>query len=390
MKHRSDTTLDTIEHEASKMKVKLTFPNDDNSSDVICICGDNVSVQNIKRQLTELLNKVFITELLVSPLTLHDLVKDGTFKAECQQLEDKHKLLVSFDTCELPSRLKSSENDPTVPTLLVKATSRTGSRVTVYSGGAFTYVKCDAIACFISTTPKVDDLVLLSLVSAGGSELEQEIKSYLQSACNFLPAIPRSISTVGSLKCKVIYLTALPCYNNDDLENLVAKHRSSLEVAINELITKAIVYGTDIVIAPISCAPLNYPVELVAEVITKVLTDRKIEAENDLNFSVFVESSSCKEIFESKMADYGYHIHHRHIPNQSQSPNEPGYHIHHQHLTNRSQYPSEPGYHLHHQHLPNLSQSSNEPSFSVTVQQLKKTVKITQGDMMSIEVRILI
>ena len=367
LKHRSVTTLDTIEYEASKVKVKLTFPSGDNSSDVIHICGDNASVQNIKRKLTELLNKVFITDFLVSPL--NDLVKDGTFKAECQQLEDKHKMLVSFDICELPSRLKSSENDSTIPTLLVKATSPAGSRVTVYSGSSFTYMKCDAIACFISTTPKDDDLVLLSLVSDGGSELQHEIKSYLQSTCKFLPAIPRSISTVGSLKCKVIYLTALPCFNND-LENLVAKHQSSLEIAINELITKAIVYGTDIAIAPISCTPLNYPVELVAEVLIKVLTDRKTEADNDLNFSVFVESSSCQKIFESKMTDYGYQIHLRHLPNLSQSP-------------------SESGYHMHHQHLSNLSQSSSEPSFSVTVEQLKKNVKVTRGDMMSIEVKIL-
>ena len=368
LKHRSVTTLDTIEREASKMKVKLTFPNADNSSDVIHICGDNMLVQNIKKQLTELLNKVFITAFLVSPLNLHELLEDGTIKAESQQLEEKHKILVSYDICELPSSLKSSVNDPTTPTLLIKATSRAGSRVAVYSGGTFSYVKCDAIACFISTTPTVDDLVLLSLMSAGGSELQHEVNSYLQSKCELLPATVHKISTVGSLNCKAVYLTVLPCYN-DDLKSLVAKPQSYLVTAINELITEAIRYSTDIVIAPISCAPLNYPIELFAEVLIQVLTDRNSEAESDLNFTIFVESSSCEAIFKSKMREYDYHIHYQHLPHPFQSPCEPVNHIHHQ-------------------HLPHLSQPLSELS-SVTVEQLKKAVKVTQGDMMSIQVTIL-
>lgn len=346
MKHQAATTISTIECEALKMKVKLAYPNADNSSDVICICGDESSVQHIKRQLSELLDKVFITDFTVSPLNLHELVTDGTIKAECQQLEEKHKIFISYNTNELPSR---SENGPTTPSLLVKATSPVGSRVTVYSGSTFAYMKCDAIACFISTTPSVDDPVLLSLMSVGGPELQHEISSYLHSKSKLLPATLHRISTVGSLKCRDVYLTVLPCYN-DDPKNLIAKPQSSLETAINELITRAIVYGTDIVIAPISCAPLNYPTELVAEVLIQVLTGRNSETDNDLNFSIFVQSSSCKAIFESKMREYGYHTYY--------------------------------------QHLPHLSQSPSEPSFSVTVEQLKKNVKVTQGDMMSIEVRI--
>ena len=366
------------------MKVKLTFPNDDISSDVIRICGDDTSIQYIKGQLSELLDKVFIKEFSVSPLNLHELVTNGTIKAECQQLEEKHNIYISYETSKLPSRRKSSENDPTTTSLLVKATSPVGSRVTVYSGSTFTSVECDAIACFISTNPSVNDPVLHSLVSAGGSELRNEIVSYLQSKSELVDATLHRIPIVGSLKCRDVYLIALPCYN-DDPKNLVAKPQSSLVTAIHELIAKAI----DIVIAPISCAPLNYPNELVAEVLIQVLTNRISHTGKDLNFSIFVESPSCKAIFESKMREYDYQIHRQHLPHLSQSLSEPGYHTFHQHLPHLSQSPSETGYHAYHQDLPHLSQSLSEPSFSVTVEQLKKTVKVTQGDMMSIKVRIL-
>ena len=171
---------------------------------------------------------------------------------------------------------------------------------------------------------------------------------------------------MGSLKCRDVYLIALPCYN-DDPKNVIAKPQSSLVTAINELIAKAI----DIVIAPLSCAPLNYPNELVAEALIQVLTSRNSDTGKDLSFSIFVESSSCKAIFESKMREYDYKIHRQHLPRLSQSL-------------------SESGCRTFHQHLPHLSQSLSEPSFSVTVEQLKKTVKVTQGDMMSIKVRILL
>ena len=300
-----------IEKEAKKRKVKLTFPakiSPDQEELSIGLKGEARAVDNIKGQLKMLVADVKEKIFEVQPqVGLKKVIEKGMLKFQCNEIEVNHQVKIRYKVQEVVDPLFASVGGggvatPNAPHCVIGANSPNGIKTQVYIGDP-AGKKSDALAIFVcEATVVADNPVMMSLAAVGGAELRSSMEAL--AARRLIEATVHKSTSVGNLGYNEMYQVVLPQYSNRN-----PKLATTIEAALQVLFDRVSQNARDIVIAPLSGPPHNYPVEVCAHSLLKFLASANFGIYNDISVSIFIEKDKEKEIYRRKMQELQYTLH---------------------------------------------------------------------------------
>ena len=300
-----------IEKEAKKRKVKLTFPakmSADQEELSIGLKGDARAVDNIKGQLKMLVADIKEKIFEVQPqVGLKKVIEKGMFKFHCSEIEVNHQVKIRYKVQEVVDPLFASVGGggvatPNAPHCVIGANTPNGIKTQVYVGDP-AGKKSDALAIFVcEATVVADNPVMMSLAAVGGAELRSSMEAL--ATRRLIEATVHKSTSVGNLGYNEMYQVVLPQYSNRN-----PKLATTIEAALQVLFDRVSQNARDIVIAPLSGPPHNYPVEVCAHSLLKFLASANFGIYNDISVSIFIEKDKEKEIYRRKMQELQYTLH---------------------------------------------------------------------------------
>ena len=309
--HRNNKLV-AVKKVAEHRKVDLTLPeaNEDAGEVFIGLQGNVRDIEDIKGQLQLLIAEVEKTVLTIPPQPgLQTVDKSGKLRTKCQELQRNHKVVVKYNVEEATplkpqfGRQGTRQNIPNAPCRVITATSPCGIRVQVYRGD-FAKMKCDTITTFITDTPTFNEPVLRSLSCEGGQEVSNDFESSLRLNRKLITATVHKTLNVGRLSCNEMCHVVVPKYSDTIHQNV-----QHIVAAANKLFEAICINSPDIVITPLTSAPLNYPPEIYAQTMISTLSNLNVGMySNDLNVKLFIDDPNHKDVFEQMMRDSGYKI----------------------------------------------------------------------------------
>ena len=309
--HRNDKLL-AVKKVAEQRKLVLTLPeaNEDAREVFIGLQGNVKAIEDIKGLLQLLVVEVECKEVKIPPQPgLQKVMEKGMLGTKCHELQRSHKVVVKYEVQETTplkpqfGRQGTQQDIPNAPHREVNATSPNGIRVLIYQGD-FAKMKCDAIATFITETPTFNEPVLMSLSCEGGQEVRNDFESSLNR--RLFTATVHKTHYVGNLKCSEICHVVVPKYSANNRQNV----QRTIETATYKLLEDTCQNNSDIVITPLTSAPLNYPPEIYAQALISTLSSTNLGMYSDFTVKLFIDDPNHKSVFEEMMRDSGYSIHH--------------------------------------------------------------------------------
>ncbi len=289
-----------INDQAKKKQVKIELPKPDLkvSSHAIVISGEPGVVDDIKVQVSMLLQKVCKKESRITgvPAAVHVL----------ESMEDKRRLLESDEKVRIKVTL---ENDDTneleaaaqvegeLPRQVCAGTSPSGSRVSVYTGDFAQNAPVGVIVNFITSDPNTQVGCLKHLLESGGADAMEDFK---QKVSQFMELKPGEVFRTrhGQLKCSQLVHCVLPSWKN----GTEANKEYFLEEALYEVM-KDTAHSGSILITPVTSAPLHYPVNTFVQLVMDAVTH------SDLQVSVYVDELHHAKEFQGAFQTRNYQIH---------------------------------------------------------------------------------
>ena len=300
-----------IEKEAKKRKVKLTFPtktSPDQEELSIGLKGEARAVDNIKGQLKMLVADIKEKIFEVQPqVGLKKVIEKGMLKFQCNEIEVNRQVKIKYKVQEVVDPLFASVGGggvamPNAPHCVIGANTPNGIKTQVYVGDP-AGKKSDALAIFVcEATVVADNPVMMSLAAVGGAELRSSMEAL--AARRLIEATVHKSTSVGNLGYNEMYQVVLPQYSNRN--PMLA---TTIEAALQALFERVSPNARDIVIAPLSGPPHNYPVEVCSHSLLKFLASANFGVYNDISVSIFIEKDKEKEIYRRKMQELLYTLH---------------------------------------------------------------------------------
>ena len=294
-----------INDQAKKKQVKIEWPKPKLkvSSLPIVISGEPLVVDNIKVQVTMLLQKVCKKESRITgvPAVVHVL----------ESMEDKLRLLETDERVRIEVTL---ENDDTneleaaaqvegeLPRQVCAGTSPSGSRVSVYTGDFAQNASVGVIVNFITSDPNTQVGCLKHLLESGGADAMEDFK---QKVSQFMELKPGTVFRTrhGQLKCSQLVHCVLPSWKNT--METEGNKEYFLEEALYEVM-KDTAHTGSILITPVTSAPLHYPVNTFVRLAMDAATH---QTSSDLQVSVYVEELQHANKFQGAFQTRNYQIH---------------------------------------------------------------------------------
>ena len=308
--------LDRVCKEARRNKVHVNLPvvDEDRPSAFIHLQGNRQHIENVKVQLSHLVDEVHSKSFSIPPKAgLHRLAEKGSLRTKCHDLARTNKVVVRYEVEADPSLnalLHDQRNKLNAPRRIVSATSPLGVRVSLFTGN-YARQKCDVIVTFIPESLKFTEPVLVTLGNVGGRDVQNDLEASLGSQKLICASFYRTQHT-GDIKCREIFHIVLPKVDYSSTSDL-GYQKNALNKTLQKVFDDATSYGYDtIVLCPLTVPPLNYPVDLYAQTLAStILSIKSGTSSGDLSVQVFVENECESDDFELAMTHCHFHIHDR-------------------------------------------------------------------------------
>ena len=254
--------------------------------------GDPVAVEHTKGMLESLSNEIFFKDIKLSPKPGLKQVIDNNVVSMRHEIQKKHDAVVEIELTEPPqvrgrqARLRSNS--------LIKASTSGGVRVKVVTG-EFASEQTDVLVSFVTETPDFHSPVLSTLIKVGGDEVRHSLQQLPKE--RLLHGTAHSCSH-GRLPCSLLVHIVVPTYSTSS-----STFTNVLSEALPQIVQFTSGYRK-ISITPLTAFPFNCPVDLYAEKVLEALDSMS----DDTDVSVYVENSSCKQVFEERMKTNKYYI----------------------------------------------------------------------------------
>ena len=288
-----------INDQAKKKQVKIEWPKPKLkvSSLPIVISGEPLVVDNIKVEVTMLLQKVCKKESRITgvPAVGHVL----------ESMDDKLRLLETDERVRIEVTLENGDNNELeaaaqvegeLPQQVCAGTSPSGSRVSVYTGDFAQNAPVGVIVNFITSDPNTQVGCLKHLLESGGADAMEDFK---QKVLQFMELKPGEVFKTrhGQLNCSQLVHCVLPSWRTAE-SNAIKEY--FLELALYDVMKDAAHSGS-ILITPLTSAPLHYPVNTFVRLVIDAVTHQTC---SDLQVSVYVEELHHANEFRVKMQLY--------------------------------------------------------------------------------------
>ena len=306
--------LDRVCKEASQNKVRLVLPTiyEEVDSVIIVMIGDMRYIDNVKVRLGHMVDEVLQRDVALPPMVgLHRIVEKGTLKAKCHELSRTNKVVIRFEIEageSLNGSFQNGGNGHSSRRIVSATCAGTGVRVSVYTGD-YARQRCDAIVTFIPENPDFSEPVFMALGSIGGREVQNDLQATLGSQKLISASVYRTQYT-GNMTCHALFHIVLPMIQLRNSDNLIFQ-QNALKTTLQKVLqqTGGNKYNT-IVLCPLTVPPLNYPTELYAETLALIVSEIRSDSHaSDMSIQVFVDNDCEGNDFEVALKKNNFQIH---------------------------------------------------------------------------------
>lgn len=297
--------LTAVKEMADKKKV-FFIDNKGKEGDhvVVTLKGAVEGVQSIKTMLLQM-KKADISEKAVtieSKPGLRKLSEDQMINSKCQELSKKHNVEIQFEVIDDAVTADVVQKTPKKLLFTVDDGPCPGAQIKFYTGD-YTQARCDAIVAFVSDEPSLKEDVLLSLRTAGGQELVDDVETLLLYSTDIVSASYKFSRLKGDLRCDGIYYAILPPYSDAN----AIKAARALENVLVKIMENAKTKYDRVVLCPITSHMLHYPPNALAKAIVSSISVSDMYT-SDFILSVYIDDSKQVDEFTEVFRSHTFQI----------------------------------------------------------------------------------
>ena len=169
--------------------------------------------------------------------------------------------------------------------------------------GAYAKQKCDLIVTFIPVRPTINEEVFVSLKTVGGQKVQDDIEaSFIMPNEDLVSGRIHQTNQIGNLQCQEIYHVVLPSFNVEK------RAKRFLKQLMYDIFCKAFrAMYSNIVLCPATIPPLNYPVNVFANILIASLRSCGMHT-NDSVVQIFVHNPKEADDFDQEFRELGVQI----------------------------------------------------------------------------------